>query len=280
MQAMSDTPKTPPVLEEIVRHTRSLVEAAKAGSTGHAERTDAPRGFIRSLVSRVEAGGVGVIAEVKRRSPSAGWMRPDYVPGPEGDAFDPAAIAEGYALSGASAISCLTDEKFFAGDPSFLARIRGAVDLPVLRKDFLIDPWQVPESFAMGADAVLLIAECLPGPLLDEMADAAVDLGMDVLLESHEPSNLERAVPIAEKHPGSVLLGVNNRDLTRMVTDMDHTRRATEIVPDPGRLVSESGIKTPADLEMLAQIGVRLVLVGESLMKTENPGAALAELLG
>lgn len=239
---------------------------------------DAPeaRGFVRALTEGRRHPRFGVIAEVKRRSPSAGWMRDAYKPARDRDGFDPAVIAASYQRAGASAVSCLTERRFFAGDPGFIGRIRTLVELPVLRKDFLVDPYQVFQARAIGADAVLLIAECLPGPELGEMADLALDLGMDVLIEAHAEHQFERITPLAG--PGT-LLGINNRDLEAMKTDLEHTLRAARRMEDPSRLVSESGIRSGEDLRRLASAGIGLVLIGEHLMKTEDPGATLAALL-
>lgn len=216
-----------------------------------------------------------VIAEIKRRSPSAGWIRPEY----EGPGFSPEDIARRYHGAGASAISCLTDERFFGGSLEYLERVKSAVPLPVLRKDFLIGEWQVWESRAAGADAVLLIAECLESGLMSEMMGTARELGMGVLVEVHDERELERVGPMVSGRAG-VLLGINNRDLRTMRVDLGQTERLLPRVPEVSRLVSESGIRTAVDLERLRACGVRMALVGEHLMREADPGAALARLLG
>lgn len=216
-----------------------------------------------------------VIAEVKRRSPSAGWMRSEYQ-----NAFDPVSIASAYLRAGASAISCLTDERFFGGSASHIQPIRRAVALPILRKDFLIDPWQVVESRVIGADAVLLIAECLTDTQIGEFAELAIDLGMEVLAEAHTSENVQRTQHLLGGLPRQRwLLGINNRDLSTMTTDLQRTLDLVSAVSDPSRLVSESGISSPADLLRLAEAGVGGVLVGEHLMRQPDPGQALRDLL-
>ncbi len=239
-------------------------------------QADPPRNFFRAVIRRARARQTAIIAEIKRRSPSAGLIRPEY----DGDGFDPARIATLYERNGASAISCLTDEKFFGGSMSYIQRIKEVCGLPVLRKDFLIDPWQLWESRAAGADAVLLIAECLSeGPLVD-MLILAQRLGLTVLLEVHSMDNLLRMRPyVGFPHPSYCLLGINNRDLSRMETDLNHTLRLIDLVDDPAVVVSESGIRTRADLDRLHQVGVYAALVGEHLMRQADPGVALAELL-
>ena len=274
----SDLPAT---LREIVEHKRVEVEHAKsiapeAELIARCREVDPTRDFVGSLLARASTGSTAVIAEVKRRSPSAGLIRSEY----DGLGFDPSVIAQGYSKAGASAISCLTDKKFFGGDPSFVQRIREKVDLPVLRKDFMIDPYQVHESRAMGADAILLIAECLTDGQITEMLALAGELDMGVLLESHDPGNLDRMLGLVEgiAH-GRYLIGINNRDLRTMTTDLAHTTDLVDRVPDRSLLVSESGIRTPGDLAMLRAHGVRIVLVGEHLMRQSEPGVALGELL-
>lgn len=239
-------------------------------------QADPPRNFFRA-VTRRGSNETAVIAEIKRRSPSAGWIRAEY----ERDDFDPGAVARGYADAGASAISCLTDEAFFGGCLSYIERVKASVGLPVLRKDFLIDPWQLWESRAAGADAVLLIAEALNEATMVDMLILAQQLRMTVLLEVHSADNLLRVRPhVGFPHPTYCLLGINNRDLTTMTTDLNHTMRLVDLVEDRSVLVSESGIRTPEDLARLRGVGVQAVLVGEHLMRHEHPGGALKALLG
>jgi indole-3-glycerol phosphate synthase len=235
-----------------------------------------PRNFFAAVTTHANKDDTAVIAEVKRKSPSAGLIRAEYA----GDSFRPELIARRYHESGARAISCLTDEHFFGGHLSFIRRIKEAVPLPVIRKDFLIDPWQLWESRAAGADAVLLIAECLNQSMLLDMLILAQQLQLTVLLEVHTPENLLRVRPhIGFPHPSYALLGINNRDLSKMEVDLGHTIRLADMVEDRGVLVSESGIRTPQDLKRLRSVGVQIVLVGEHLMRQEDPGAALQALL-
>ena len=270
----------PPTLREIVEHTRSRVAASRETTPERALRDriaalDAPRPFVSALTDARRHPSIGVIAEIKRRSPSAGAIRPEW----GRDDFSPESIARSYDMAGASAISCLTDEKFFAGDPAFIPRIRRQTPLPVLRKDFILDPYQVHETRAMGADAVLLIAECLPEGPMDACLAAAAEHGLGVLLEIHDERHLERALAHIDRAGSDTLLGINNRDLTTMTTDLNHTLRLLARVPDPARVVAESGIRSGADLRTLTDAGVRLALIGEHLMRHEDPGAALAAML-
>lgn len=235
-----------------------------------------PRNFFAAVTRHPSLDHTSVIAEIKRKSPSAGLIRAEY----EGDAFAPEDIAKRYHKAGAAAISCLTDEHFFGGHLSFIQRVKDAVPLPVLRKDFIIDPWQLWESRAAGADAVLLIAECLTEGELVDMLILAQQLRLTVLIEVHEMENLLKVRPhIGFPHPSYSLLGINNRDLSSMKVDLAHSMRLVELVDDRSVLVSESGIKTRADLERLRSVGVRIVLVGEHLMRQPDPGAALHELI-
>ncbi|MFG0305620.1 MAG: indole-3-glycerol-phosphate synthase [Phycisphaerales bacterium JB040] len=275
----------PPTLAEIVAHKRTEIEAAKARTTLkdleiEVAQAEPPRNFFAAVVNRKHPGTTAVIAEVKRKSPSAGWMRPEYEPNGERDGFEPEVIAQRYSEAGASAISCLTDHKFFGGNLGYIQRIKDACPLPVLRKDFILDPWQMWESRAAGADAVLLIAECLTESAIVDLLILGRQLQLTTLLEVHSMENLLRVRPhIGFPHAGYNLLGINNRDLTTMTTDVSHTTRLVDLVDEPGVLVSESGIRTPDDLARLRKAGVHIVLVGEHLMRREDPGAALAELL-
>ncbi len=274
-------PDTPATLREILEHKRREVDAAKSRTSveelkeriGELGR---PRNFFQAVVRHQNQKDTAIIAEIKRKSPSAGWIRGEY----ESEGFDPVSIARRYHANGAAAISCLTDERFFGGHASYIHAIRDAVPLPVLRKDFIIDPWQVYESRALGADAILLIGECLNESELLDLMILARDLQMTALIEVHDMDNLLRV----RHHIGFPmrsysLLGINNRDLTTMTTDLGHTLRMVDLVDDPSVLVSESGISEPGHLDRLLSAGVRIALVGESLMRTEDPGAALAALL-
>lgn len=272
----------PNVLTEIVEHKRAELAIAKekvplAELELMVAQEEAPRNFFAAVNHRQRnAFDTAIIAEVKRQSPSAGLIRPEY----EGDSFRPEDIARKYHASGAAAISCLTDRKYFGGDLSFIQRIKAAVPLPVLRKDFIVDPYQLWEARAHGADAVLLIAECLhEGEMLDLMI-LAQQLQLTVLLEVHDMDNLLRVRPhVGFPHRGYGLLGINNRNLATMEVDLNHTLRLADLVEDRGILVSESGIRTSADLARLRSQGIRIVLVGEHLMRQEDPGEALSALL-
>jgi len=263
------------VLAQIVAHKKLEIRAAQEAAPlsevkARAADTPQPRNFFTAL-TRPE-GTLRVIAEVKRASPSAGLIRPD---------FDPVAIARAYEQAGASAISCLTDVKYFQGSLDYLTQIKQAVQIPVLRKDFIIDPYQVYEARAAGADAILLIAECLTEPVLMDLLILATELKLSILLEVHD---LESLVQVKQHlrfpKPGYTLLGINNRDLKSMTTDLNHTINLLNEVPDRSVLVSESGIRTREDIKRLAQHGVHRVLVGEHLMKQPDVGAALSTLMG
>jgi indole-3-glycerol phosphate synthase len=266
------TDRTPDILQKIVAHKREKVAAAKARFP--LERLlqrlalveDTPRGFARALRTMAESGGTAVIAEVKKGSPSKGVIRPD---------FDPLAIAEIYQEHGATCLSVLTDEKFFLGHLSYLGLIREAVGLPLLRKDFICDPYQIVEARAFGADAVLLIAAMLADAQLEDFAGQAKELGLDVLLEVHDEAELERALAT-----DCELIGVNNRSLRTFVTDLATTERLAPRLPAGRLLVAESGIHCRADVERLQRAGAAAFLVGESLMREADIGAKLEELLG
>ncbi|MBC7772661.1 MAG: indole-3-glycerol-phosphate synthase, partial [Pyrinomonadaceae bacterium] len=266
------------VLQKIVENKLLEVQAAKAKHSfseleALVAQAEEPRNFFAAVTRHPAPNHTSVIAEIKRKSPSAGLLRPEY----EGDGFDPAVIARRYHANGASAISCLTDEKFFGGHLSYIERVKEAVPLPVLRKDFLVDPWQLWESRAAGADAVLLIAECLNESTLVDMLILAQQLHMTTLLEAHSMESLLRVRPhIGFPHPTYALLGINNRDLGTMKVDLTHTLRLAEMVDDPSILVSESGITQPMHIRRLRGYDIRIVLVGEHLMRQPDPGAALA----
>lgn len=292
MPARDDTPNPDPspdqgplpppdALAEIVAHTRAEIERRKAEVPQkdlelEVAQAEPARNFFAAVHNRTPKGQTAIIAEIKRKSPSAGWIRDGY----RDEDFDPAAIARQYSEAGASAISCLTDEKFFAGRLPYIQQIKDACPLPVLRKDFILDPYQMWESRAAGADAVLLIAECLTESQIVDMLILGRQLQLTTLLEVHSMDNLLRVRPhVGFPHAGYNLLGINNRDLTTMTTDIAHTTRLVDLVDEPGVLVSESGIKTPQDLARLREVGVRIALVGEHLMRHERPGDALKALL-
>ena len=232
-----------------------------------------PRNFFHAVTHKDPKSRrrLNLIAEVKKASPSAGVIRAD---------FDPVRIAQTYAEAGASALSVLTDEKYFQGHLDYLHAIRDVVKLPVLRKDFIIDPYQVYESRAAGADAVLLIAECLETSQLIDLQILATELHLTTLIEVHDMDNLMRVRDrvIGFPRKSYSLLGINNRDLRTFKTDLGTTLRLAELVEDRKVLVSESGIHTPEDIKKLAAAGVRAVLVGESLMRSDDIAGKIEEL--
>jgi indole-3-glycerol phosphate synthase len=255
------------ILDRIVACKRNEVAAAKARlPERELERQAAdappPRPFRAALES---APGVAVIAEVKKASPSAGVLRSD---------FDPVAIARAYAANGAACLSVLTDEPFFQGHLDYLRAILQAVTLPLLRKDFVIDRYQVLEARTAGADAVLLIAEILPGEELPRLLVEVGACGLEALVELHDAEQLPRVLA-----SGATLVGINNRDLRTFQTRLEHTLELVGQVSPGVCLVSESGIRTGDDLRRLRAAGVRAVLVGETLMRADDPGVALAELI-
>tara|TARA_R110002072_G_scaffold42064_4_gene117451 strand:+ start:7061 stop:7951 length:891 start_codon:yes stop_codon:yes gene_type:complete len=280
----TSSPALPAVLEEIVVFKRSEIDRDRAAESIEALEAkiadrEPSRDFFGALVrsgEELSTAGTRVIAEIKRRSPSAGLIRPEYAQ----DGFKPELIAQQYSNAGASAISCLTDEKFFGGSLRFMDRIRAAVDLPIIRKDFILDPYQITQARAYGADAVLLIAECLDDAQIRDLLDHAHALDLSVLLEVHSKDNLLRVEPIIKACKSDrVLLGINNRDLTKMITSLTHTTDLLDLVDDRTKLVSESGIKASTDLAHLRSHGVRIALVGEHLMRQPHPGDALSALL-
>jgi indole-3-glycerol phosphate synthase len=231
-----------------------------------AARAAAPvRPFSQALRETTASGRYGLIAEIKRASPSKGLIRAD---------FDPARLAAAYAAGGATCLSVLTDGPSFQGDDSFLGLARAAAALPVLRKDFLYDPWQVAESRALGADCILIILASVSDAQAAELEAAAADWGMDALIEVHDPAEMERAARLS-----SPLLGINNRDLTSFKTDLATTGRLARLAPADRLLVSESGLASRADLALVAQDGVRCFLIGESLMRQADVESATRELL-
>jgi len=229
------------------------------------------RNFYKAI-TKLNRRGINVIAEVKKASPSQGIIRED---------FEPVAIAQTYKKCGADAISVLTDEKYFQGRLEYINQIRGAVDLPVLRKDFIIEPWQVYEARAAGADAILLIGEALkPGELADMMILAA-ELTLTVLLEVHHADTLMAVRSmIGFPKKGYSVLGINNRNLTTMQVDLNNTSRLAELVDNKNELVAESGIKTQADVEKLKSVGVSAVLIGQTLCEHPDIEEKFAELFG
>ncbi len=267
----------PTILDNIV--ARKRIEVARAKSTTPMETLKArvtelgrPRNFFAAVVNQRPRRTTRVIAEIKKRSPSAGLIRED---------FDLVDIAKQYHEAGAAAISCLTDEQDFGGHLGYIHQIRDAVPLPVLRKDFIVDQYQVWESRAAGADAILLIADVLEEGELVDMAILARELNMTTLIEAHDVERLLKVRHyIGFPHAGYSLLGINNRDLKTMQTDISHTFRVLEFIEERKVVVCESGISSAADLARLRQRGVNIALIGEHLLRQESPGEALRELLG
>lgn len=257
------------ILLDIVEHKRAEVTLRKSLTTQakieqRAKSALPIRNFAAALYRRVEQNMPAVIAECKKASPSKGLIRDDY---------SPESIARSYAAGGASCLSVLTDEKYFQGNDEHLIAARAACELPVIRKDFVIDPYQVFEARALGADCVLLIVACLDDQTLQELASVATRLSMDVLIEVHDRTELERALRL--RMP---LIGINNRDLRRFVTDIETTIGLLSDVPDDRLVITESGIHSAADVEKLRNHGVDAFLVGEAFMRAPDPGEMLKEL--
>jgi indole-3-glycerol phosphate synthase len=255
-------------LQRIAAYKRDEVAARKAAAPvaeieAQARSADPPRGFARALA---DAPGLALIAEVKKASPSKGLIRA---------AFDPPALARAYADGGATCLSVLTDGPSFQGADAYLVAAKAAVGLPVLRKEFLVDPWQVAESRALGADAILVILAMIDDGLAADLMAEARAYGMDALVEVHDAAELARAASL-----GATLIGVNNRDLRTFVTDLAVTERLAPAVPRGARLVAESGIFTHDDAQRLAKAGAKAMLVGESLMRQSDVTAATRALLG
>ena len=256
------------ILDQIIVKTRQTIEADRSSQPAaelEAAITDLPP--CRDFHAALSAGdSVQLIAEVKRASPSAGQIRED---------FDPVEIATCYEDAGAACISVLTDEPFFQGSLEYLRRVRSAVEVPLLRKDFIVDRYQLLQARWAGADCVLLIAECLSPSELKRLHDEAVELGLQTLIELFDSENLEAVLAT-----GTRMVGVNNRDLRTFETTLQHTLRLRPQIPDDRLVVGESGIRTHEDLLMLGRGGVKAVLVGESLMRQDDIAAATRSLLG
>ena len=259
------------ILDDILAHKRLEVAAQRQRVdmdtlvANISASNDTPRGFMKALQARVAIGGTAVIAEVKKASPSMGVIRAS---------FDPVAIAESYAAAGATCLSVLTDEKYFQGSGHYLRLVRAAVGLPLLRKDFIVDEYQIVEARALGADAILLIVAALSDAELAAFTRLAHDLGLDVLVEVHDEAECARALQLPLR-----VIGVNNRNLHDFSVSLDTSRRIKTMLPADYLLVSESGIHTRADIEALQGDGIHAFLVGGALMQADDPGAALSALL-
>ena len=259
------------ILDDILAHKRLEVAAQRQRVdmdtlvANISASNDTPRGIMKALQARVAIGGTAVIAEVKKASPSMGVIRAS---------FDPVAIAESYAAAGATCLSVLTDEKYFQGSGRYLRLIRAAVGLPLLRKDFIVDEYQIVEARALGADAILLIVAALSDAELAAFTRLAHDLGLDVLVEVHDEAECARALQLPLR-----VIGVNNRNLHDFSVSLETSRRIKTMLPADYLLVSESGIHTRADIEALQADGIHAFLVGGALMQADDPGAALSALL-
>lgn len=266
----TDAASVPDVLVRIIADKEKEV-AERMAATPQAEieraavAASAPRDFVGALCERIGEGRTGLIAEIKRASPSGGLIR---------DPFEPAALARAYAEGGAACLSVLTDEPYFQGKREYLEAARAACTLPVLRKDFMIHPWQIFESRAMGADCVLLIMSCLTDDMATELLGIARSLDMAVLVEVHDRKELDRALGLNTR-----LIGINNRDLRSLKTDIGTSEALAPLVPADRLPVAESGIRTPADVRRMAAAGAHCILVGEHLMRQQDVAAAARELV-
>ncbi len=260
---------TPDILKKIIARKHDEIAAGQAQVSQEemaerAQRADACRGFVDALRKRLDAGDAGVIAEIKKASPSKGVIRED---------FHPAEIAASYARSGAACLSVLTDRDFFQGSNAYLEQARAACALPVIRKDFIIDDYQVYEARAIGADCILLIAAALDDASMARLAALASELGMDVLIEVHDAQELQRTLPL-----GLPLVGINNRNLRTFEVSLNTTLDLLPQIPEDRIVVTESGIHCAEDVSLMRRHGVNAFLVGEAFMRAEDPGMRLAEL--
>ena len=254
-------------LEEIAeRQQHTTIDDLKLRIEANRNGPMAPRGFAKAMQAKLDLGLPAVIAEAKKASPSKGVIR---------ESFNPAAIAASYQAGGAACMSVLTDADFFQGHEDYLQQARAACELPVIRKDFIVDPYQVYESRAIGADCILLIVACLEDQQMQQLAQLAEDLGMDVLVESHDAQELARALKLR-----TPLVGINNRNLHTFDLTLQTTFDLLAMMPEDRMVITESGIHTPADVVLMQDQNVNAFLVGESFMRASDPGAKLAELFG
>jgi indole-3-glycerol phosphate synthase len=263
------------ILDRIVAVKRDEIAAAQHRKPLAAMRADAEtrvltRDFVGAMRAKIASGQSAVIAEIKKASPSKGVLRDEFIPADIAQSY-----AEGDGKTSAACLSVLTDRQFFQGEPDFLKQARASCDLPVLRKDFLIDPYQVYESRVMGADCILLIVACLDDALMAEMEGVARALDMAVLVEVHDGAELDRALKLKTS-----LIGVNNRDLRSFEVSLETTLSLRKNVPAERLLVTESGIRSRDDVKQLRDAGVNGFLVGEAFMRAADPGLALAEMFG
>lgn len=262
---------TPDILKKILDKKEEEVARRKlrtpiADLESYAESVEKPRGFYNALQSRVSAKKPAIIAEIKKASPSKGVIRED---------FQPVAIGQDYAMNGATCLSVLTDKDFFQGSEVYLQMVRERCPLPVLRKDFMIDPYQVYEARALGADCILLIVAALADGQMRELADLAAKLGMDVLVEVHDAEELHRALQLDSK-----LIGVNNRNLRTFDTSLQTTLDLKAQIPEDRLIITESGIHTSEDVQLMLDNGIYAFLIGEAFMRADSPGQKMRELFG
>ncbi len=261
--------KTPDILQKILQRKVEEITAATAleslqDLSKRAEGAQPVRGFIRAIENKISAGNAAVIAEIKKASPSKGVMRENFIP---------ADIAKSYEKGGAACLSILTDKDFFQGAPEYLQQARDATNLPVIRKDFIVDPYQVYEARAMNADCILLIVSALGDAMLNELLGLAHHLQMDVLMEVHDRDEMQRAID-----SGAKLIGVNNRNLRTFDVSLQTTLDMLDMLPEDRILVTESGIHVPEDVKLMRENRVNSFLVGEAFMRADEPGEKLLEL--
>lgn len=260
---------TPDILKKIISRKREEIAACKLTVSlddlqARVAEASPVRGFVDSIRNKITAGDSAVIAEIKRASPSKGVLRKNFVP---------AEIAKSYAAAGAACLSVLTDIDFFQGSDAYLQEARAACDLPVIRKDFIIDPYQVVEARVIGADCILLIVACLEDNQMQELCSLATEIGLDVLVEAHDAEELQRALKL-----NIPLMGINNRNLRNFETSLNTTIELLDQIPENRIVVTESGIHTKADVELMRQHQVNTFLVGEVFMREDEPGKKLKKM--